>query len=113
MLNIYEDEEEEGTDLHDFLTNEDLCIMAKHQSDEDQNFSLIFQPKYAIRPTAKRVREKLDDYVNLESMKTTIDISEDGDYFADAWNKKSNIFHDKCKKPHEKSKVAAKKLKKV
>lgn len=53
MLNIYEDEEE--TDLHDFLNKEDLRIMARHQNDDDQQFSLIFQPNYEIRPNCKRV----------------------------------------------------------
>jgi hypothetical protein len=112
MLNIYENEDDEGTDLHDFLTKEDLCIMSKHNSDEDQLFCLIFQPKYEIRPTTHRVLEKLNEYVNVDMMKFSADVSEDGDFFADSWNKKSNVFHDICGKSAEKSKKSPKKSKK-
>lgn len=59
MLSVYENEVE--TDLHDFLTKEDLCIMSSHQNDEDQIYTLIFQPKYKIRPTAQLVIHSLLD----------------------------------------------------
>ncbi|KAI6176315.1 putative cytochrome P450 CYP13A8 [Aphelenchoides bicaudatus] len=116
MLNVYETEEEE-TDLHDFLTNEDLCIMSRHQNDqandEVDNLSLIFQPRYAIRPNAQRVCDKINEFVDTFEMRFTPDLAVQSDFFVHAWTK--NPFHEGCKTetPDNKKSKKGKKTKKI
>jgi hypothetical protein len=90
MLNIYENEGDE-TDLHDFLSKEDLSTLALHISDTDECYFLIFNPKYFIRPDGSAVRKKIEEQVGIKDQDFD---EEDSDFFVDAW-RKVNPFHKK------------------
>jgi hypothetical protein len=94
MLNVYEDEGDE-TDLHDFLSKEDLSTLALHISDTDERYSLIFNPKYFIRPDGNEVRKKVEEHVGIKEQDFDEKFEEDSDFFVDAW-RKVNLFHKKC-----------------